>query len=176
MKKTLNVNIGGMPFILDEDAYERLKTYLSEIEIPLDGYDKQEILDDLENRIADIFQENLSTRVQVVSLEIVNRAMAIIGSAREFGEPQRRPASQPDPESPPSEPGTPRLMRSRADRFIGGVCGGIAERYHLDPVLVRVLTVALALLTGVALVVYVILWIILPSAPLSQTDSTPHYQ
>ena len=176
MKKTLNVNIGGMPFILDEDAYERLKTYLSEIEIRLDGYDKQEILDDIENRIADIFHENLSTRVQVVSLEVVNRAMAIIGSAREFGEPRRRTEAQTQPAAAPTDPASQRLVRSHEDRIIGGVCGGVAERYQLDPALVRVLTVVLTLFTGVALLIYIVLWIILPSAPLSQTDSTPHYQ
>ncbi len=176
MKKTLNVNVGGMPFILDEDAYERLRDYLSEIEIRLDGYDKQEILDDIESRIADIFHENLSTRVQVVSLEVVNRAMAIIGSAREFGEPRRRPETQAQPAAAPTEPSSQRLVRSREDRIIGGVCGGVAERYQLDPALIRVLTVVLTIFTGVALLVYVVLWIILPSAPNPQIDSTSQYQ
>lgn len=175
MKKTLNVNVGGMPFILDEDAYERLKTYLSEIEIRLDGYDKQEILDDIENRIADIFHENLSSRVQVVSLEVVNRAIAILGNAREFGEPRRRPETQSQPAASPTEPSTQRLARSRNDRIIGGVCGGVAERYQLDPALIRVLTVVLTIFTGVVLLIYIVLWIILPSAPLSQTDSTSQY-
>lgn len=176
MKKTLNVNIGGMPFILDEDAYERLKTYLSEIEIRLDGYDKQEILDDIETRIADIFRENLSTRVQVVSLELVNRAMSILGSAREFGEPHQRP--EPSSEPAPASIVTPQkhFTRSRTDRIIGGVCGGLAEYYHQDPVLIRILTVILTIFTGVVLLVYIVLWIVMPSAPKPQIDTTSQYK
>ena len=55
MKKTVNVNIGGAPFIVDEDAYGMLKKYLNEIEIRLDGVDDKETMQDIEIRIADIF-------------------------------------------------------------------------------------------------------------------------
>lgn len=169
MKKTLNVNVGGQAFILDEDAYQQLKTYLDEIGIRLDGHENQEILEDIESRIADIFRENLSTRVQVVSLEVVKRAMAIIGSAREFGEPRRRLYEEPLREAPA---GPKRFTRSRSDRIIGGVCGGLAEYYGLDPLMVRILTVVLTAFTGVPLFVYLVLWMVMPSAPTSPTTDT----
>lgn len=161
MKKTLNVNVGGEAFTLDEDAYAKLKSYLSEIEIRLDGNENQEILEDIESRIADIFRENLSTRVQVVSLEVVQRAMAIIGSAREFGEPRRRFSQQAEQAPLPAE--AKRFTRSRSDRIIGGVCGGLARYYDLDPLMIRILTVVLTAFTGVPLFVYLVLWIIMPS-------------
>lgn len=93
MKKTIHVNIGGMPFVLDEDAYDVLKRYLSEIEIRLDGVDDQETMQDIETRIADIFSGAISPRMQVVDTALVKRAMAVIGPAQEFGEPRR---SMPD--------------------------------------------------------------------------------
>ena len=95
MKKTVNVNIGGAPFIVDEDAYGMLKKYLNEIEIRLDGVDDKETMQDIEIRIADIFNGAISAQSQVVDAALVKRAIAIIGSAREFGEPRR---SLPDQE------------------------------------------------------------------------------
>lgn len=88
MKKTVNVNIGGAPFIVDEDAYGMLKKYLNEIEIRLDGVDDKETMQDIEIRIADIFNGAISAQSQVVDAALVKRAIAIIGSAREFGEPR----------------------------------------------------------------------------------------
>ena len=89
MKKTVNVNIGGAPFIVDEDAYGMLKKYLNEIEIRLDGVDDKETMQDIETRIADIFSGAISPRMQVVDTALVKRAMAVIGPAQEFGEPRR---------------------------------------------------------------------------------------
>ena len=75
MKKTIHVNIGGMPFVLDEDAYDVLKRYLSEIEIRLDGVDDQETMQDIETRIADIFSGAISPRMQVVDTALVKRCL-----------------------------------------------------------------------------------------------------
>lgn len=103
MKKTVNVNIGGAPFTVDEDAYGMLKKYLNEIEIRLDGVDDKETMQDIEIRIADIFNGAISARSQVVDAALVKRAIAIIGSAREFGEPRR---SLPDQEPGPGLTGS----------------------------------------------------------------------
>ena len=80
---------------MDEDAYGMLKKYLNEIEIRLDGVDDKETMQDIEIRIADIFNGAISAQSQVVDAALVKRAIAIIGSAREFGEPRR---SLPDQE------------------------------------------------------------------------------
>ena len=73
MKKTVNVNIGGAPFIVDEDAYGMLKKYLNEIEIRLDGVDDKETMQDIEIRIADIFNGAISAQSQVVDAALVKR-------------------------------------------------------------------------------------------------------
>lgn len=164
MKKTVNVNIGGLPFILDEDAYTALKKYLNEIEIRLDGTEDKEVLEDIESRIADIFRESLpDIRVGVVDLALVRRAMSVIGSAREFGEP-RRTAEEAFAEQAPAER---RLYRSR-DAVIGGVCGGLADYFDADPTLVRIAMFLLTFLGGLSLWVYIVMWIIIPRQPYPQ--------
>lgn len=169
MKKTVNVNIGGLPFTVDEDAYNTLKDYLNEIEIRI-GEDSKEVLEDVETRIADIFSENISPRIQVVSLELVKRAITIIGSAREFGEPVRptiqEAGNRPACESQQSK----KLYRSR-DAMIGGVCAGIAEFFDIDVTLVRVITLCLLIFGGLSLWVYIILWIVIPRKPFSISEA-----
>lgn len=126
MKKTLQVNIGGRPFIIDEDAYLTLRQYLDEVGIRLDGSESSEVMEDIETRIADLFQETLSSRIQVVNLDAVRHAIAILGSAKEFGEPIRQ--TTPDSvgeQQPPSPTVKKRFYRSRYDRMLGGVCGGM---------------------------------------------------
>ena len=166
MKKTVNVNIGGAPFIVDEDAYGMLKKYLNEIEIRLDGVDDKETMQDIEIRIADIFNGAISAQSQVVDAALVKRAIAIIGSAREIGEPRR---SLPDQEPGPGPDRQRRLYRSRREKIIGGVCGGIAEYSEIDLTLVRVL-MALFIIFGVGLMVYIVMWIIIPLEPAKQEN------
>lgn len=167
MKKTIHVNIGGMPFVLDEDAYDALKRYLSEIEIRLDGVDDQETMQDIETRIADIFSDAISPRVQVVDTALVKRAIAVIGPAQEFGEPRR---SMPGHEQTGVRNDEKHLYRSRRDRVVGGVCGGIAEYSSLDATLLRVL-MALFIVFGVGLLVYLVMWIVIPNEPRSDESN-----
>ena len=60
---------------------------------------------------------------------------------------------------------TKRLTRSRTERWVGGVCGGIGEYFNLDPTIIRILFVLLALIVGGGLLIYLILWLIIPQEP-----------
>ena len=171
MKKTFRVNIGKRPFIIDEDAYETLKEYLDQISIRLNADESTEIMDDIENRIADLFQEKLSSRVQVVDINAVNRVIAIIGNAKEFGDPIRTNENHNTTETTINDDtimdqpvSTPRrLQRDRYDRIIGGVCAGIGKYYDIEARWIRLLSVILLFFTGgIVMVVYIILWIVLP--------------
>jgi phage shock protein C len=55
-----------------------------------------------------------------------------------------------------------RLQRSRTEKMIGGVCGGFAEYFSVDPTLVRVIWVAMTLVVGVGILLYLILWLVMP--------------
>ncbi len=157
MKKTLNVNIGSIAFVIDEDAYFILKRYLDDIRARFEPREAAETLNDVEMRIADIFTEHLSSPRQVVNSDLVRRAMAIIGRADEFGDV--RPGQQ-QPQA-----NIKKLRRSRADRVIGGVCGGIAQYFGIDVSVVRLLTFILIFFGGISLWVYIIMWIVIPSEP-----------
>lgn len=160
MKKTLNINLGGFPFIIDEDAYGVLKNYLSEIDIRLDRTDDKEVLEDIESRMADILREDIaSPDLQVVTLPMVKRGIAVIGPASEFGEPRRTVDPRPNDGRPK------KFYRSRKDRWIGGVCGGLAEYFNLDSTIIRLIALVLLFGFGVGFLVYIILWIVVPPAP-----------
>lgn len=156
MKKTLNVKIGSMAFILDEDAYNMLRRYLDDVEARFEPVEAAETLNDLEMRIADIFSEELSSPRQVVDVDLVRKAISILGRADEFGEPRTDRTG-------PRQADLKKLRRSRRDRVIGGVCGGLADYFGVDVALVRLLMFLLIFFGGVSLWVYVILWIVIPA-------------
>ncbi len=169
MKKTINANIGGFAFIVDEDAFKVLRRYLNEIDIRLEGEESREVLEDIERRIADIFNENITPRIQVVNIDLVKRAIAIIGNAEEFGEPHgQATTSECDYEDTQSysQERRKKLYRNRKNAVLGGVCAGIADYFNIDITLVRILTFILIFFGGISLWIYIILWIILPREPI----------
>lgn len=153
MKKTLNVNIGSVAFVVDEDAYYMLKRYLEDVESRFEPGEQQETMSDVEMRIADIFLENLASPRQVVTVDLVRKAIGIIGAAEEFGERKGAPRPQAD---------IKKLRRSTRDRVLGGVCGGIAEYFGIDVALVRILMFIL-IFFGPGFLLYPILWLVIPS-------------
>jgi phage shock protein PspC (stress-responsive transcriptional regulator) len=84
-------------------------------------------------------------------------------------------AKQPEATAPGAAPGTAsprRLTRSSTDKKIGGVCGGLAEYFDLDPTLIRVIWVLLVLCGGTGLLAYIILWIVLPLGPVGYAGTS----
>lgn len=166
MKKTLNVNVGSMAFTMDEDAYHVLHGYYDDIRSRLYESERAEIMDDIESRTADIFREMLSYPAQVVTIDHVRRAIAVIGPAQTFGEKKYDPGYEPEEQPQPR-----RLYRSRRDNVIGGVCGGLAAYFGIDATAIRLLTFFLIFLGGLSLWVYIIAWIVLPMEPVENHDT-----
>jgi phage shock protein PspC (stress-responsive transcriptional regulator) len=159
MKQTYNVNIGGRAYNIDADAYHLLDRYLKDVSSRLTDSDF-ESMDDIEARIADIFDERISSAMQVVNIEMVRRAMAIIGRPDIFGGQKRGFSHQQD-----GRPGEPKRLYRSSDNVIGGVCGGLAEYFEIDASVVRLITVLLFFFGGLSLWVYIIMWIVLPQSP-----------
>ncbi len=159
MKQTLNVNIGHMPFIIDQDAYNMLDLYLNDIRTRCDEQMAEETLADVEARLAELFSEQIQMTGQVVSTAMVRRAMEIIGSANDFGEKQFHSQGQTAP-----QPEKRRLYRSH-DRVIGGVCAGLAEYFGFNLTALRIIVFLFTFFGGLSLWVYIILWILIPNAP-----------
>ena len=159
MKETVNVNIGSQAFTLDEDAYRVLRNYLEDIRSRLPEYDT-ETMGDIESRIAEIFREIVSSPMRVITLDTVRQTMNRMGSPADFGE---RRGSAPQEEQPEPEPH--KLFRSRTDRSIAGICGGLAEFFHVDTTVLRLITLFLILFGGLSIWAYIILWIVIPEEP-----------
>jgi phage shock protein PspC (stress-responsive transcriptional regulator) len=172
MNKVFNINLGGYPFTIDEDAFEHLDKYLQTIHRHFkqsEGY--EEIVSDIESRLAEIFQESLSGKQIVTSKEVKN-AISTMGTPEEFGaEPieEMHRGSQ-DYAETTSRAKTKyrtgkRLFRNPEDEVVGGVCSGIASYFGIeDPLWVRIAFVVLAITGGFAIPAYIILWAILPKA------------
>ena len=164
MKETVNVNIASQAFTLDDDAYTTLRRYLDDIRRRLPQEDTN-TMEDVEARIAEIFRERLSSPMMVVSLAAVQYAMEQLGQPDDLGEcPADRTGSACEGTDTPSA--APRkLYRSRSDRAIAGVCGGLADYLGIDPLVIRLLTLFLILFGGLSIWVYIILWLIVPEEP-----------
>lgn len=171
MKETVSVNLASQAFTFDKDAYRRLEEYLDAIRRRLPGGDP-EILNDVEARLAEIFRSRISSPMMVVTLVMVQGAMAQMGDPSEFGELPAGDKGIKDSEEPEASTAKPRhLYRSRTNRSIAGVCGGIAEFFGIDPTILRLVTLLLILFGGLSLWVYIILWLIVPLEPLSRVSS-----
>ena len=161
MKETVNVNIGSQAFTLDEDAYRVLRSYLDDIRSRLPEYDT-ETMGDIEVRIAEIFREIVSSPMRVITLDTVRAAMHQMGAPSDFGERRGNTARQEEEEA---EPETRKLYRSRTDRSIAGICGGLADFFHVDATVMRLLMLFLIIFGGLSIWAYIILWIIIPEEP-----------
>lgn len=162
MKETINVNIGSQPFTLDKDAYERLSAYFADVRSRL-ADDGDDTMADIEARFAEIFTESRPSPVMVVTLRMVEQAIARMGRPEDFGpERHRNTASESKANVNNGDASLRRIRRSRTNRSIAGICGGLGEYFGVDPTLLRIVTLLLILFGGLSLWVYIILWIVIP--------------
>ena len=169
MKKTFNINLGGIVFHIDEDAYDLLDKYLSNLRIHFSKEEgAEEIVHDMELRISELFSERLNEKKQVITLKDVEEIIAQMGKPEEFSDD----TTQDTNEYIKEEKGPKRLFRDPDNKVIGGVCSGIAAYLGWDVTAVRIIFIALALpfilngsliLNGVV-IAYIIAWIIIPEA------------
>ena len=162
MKKNFNVNIGGVIFHIDEDAYLLLSQYLNRLNkhfSRLEG--SQDILNDIESRIAELFSEKCSGTKQVITLVDVNEVIAVMGQPVEI---DREEGRETNADSSGNDKGDKRFFRNPDEKMIAGVCSGIAAWLHLDPVWIRLIFLVSLAAGGFGLLVYLVLWIVIPEA------------
>jgi phage shock protein PspC (stress-responsive transcriptional regulator)/predicted DNA binding CopG/RHH family protein len=167
MNKVLQINLGGYPFTIDEDAYKQLDTYIKEIRqhfAGTEGY--EEITTDIEARLAELFQERLTNR-PIVSLKDVEDVITRMGRPEEFGTDSMTDddTTQSTSNAKTSYKTGKRLFRNTDEQIIAGVCSGIAAYFGIsDPIWVRLAFVLIALSGGFGVPIYLILWAIVPKA------------
>jgi phage shock protein PspC (stress-responsive transcriptional regulator) len=160
MKITVSINLGGYSFNIDEDAYTELKRYLKNLELHFAGEESSsEILSDIETRMAEIFRTKLTTYKQVINIEDVRQAMSVMGTPEDISD-----SDGPSARDKFASPGYHRMYRDTDHRIIGGVCAGMGAYWDLEPWIVRVIFIVLAMMGGLGLLVYLILYIVIPEA------------
>ncbi|MBS1487546.1 MAG: PspC domain-containing protein [Bacteroidetes bacterium] len=168
MKKTLSINISGIIFHIEEDGYESLRKYLDSINKYFGSFDdSSEILADIESRIAEIFLAKLNEGKQVITAEDVQYLMATMGNVNDFKAAEENDfagtsAQEKRQPSGTAQPANKKLVRDQRRKILGGVCAGLAHYFSIDPVWVRVVFGVLFFFYGSGILVYLILWIVLP--------------
>lgn len=166
MKKTLNVAIGGCSFTIDDDAYKALEEYLDSFKAGLDNSSSSnEVMDELEMRIADLLKEKIGRR-EVIDLSMVNAVLNQIGpistrtvrseeSTSQQNEQQYRPGNQET---------VRKFYRDAEGKKIAGVCSGLALYLNIDVTLVRIIFLVAFLCGSAGFWIYIVLWIVAPEA------------
>ncbi|MEG1543707.1 MAG: PspC domain-containing protein [Tannerellaceae bacterium] len=171
MKKTLTVNLGGTVFHIDEDAYQLLDKYLSNLRIHFKKEEgSEEIMSDFEMRISELLTERVRLGHEVITIEHVEEVIKRMGKPEELFDDDN---AQPHVESKShatfsdSEQGTTRkrLMRDPDNRLLGGVAGGIAAYLNCDVTAIRLAMILLIFIPyAPVVIIYIILWLVMPQA------------
>ncbi len=185
MKKVININFQGRVTPIEETAYDALKQYIDSLRRFFANEEgRDEIINDIEGRIAELFGERLKKGSTCIMDEDVNSIIGSMGRPEDFeGEEnnmqnqlgsekaqqqqQYRPNAEPD-----SSSSRGRLYRDDNEKILGGVCSGIAAYFRIDPTIVRLLFVVFTFSGGAGFLLYILFWIILPSQPLNHITST----
>ena len=164
MNKTIIININGIVFHIEEDAYEVLKNYMTDVKRHfMNSDDSLEITTDIENRIAEMFNELLAKEnKQVVVEQDVRSVIEQMGTVEDFEHAEEDTKASFGNTYYNTE--ARRLFRDPDDHLVGGVCAGIANYFDVNPLWIRLAFALSFFFAGSGLILYIILWIVIPKA------------
>ncbi len=166
MQRIIQITIAGRIIPIEDNAYERLRSYLKKLETFYNGEPgKDEILQDIENRIAELFQARINSGDNVIDLEDVEKVIATLGDVDDLASDQgTRYQASAQQEVIIYKPVRRRLFRDREKKMLGGVCSGLSNYFDIDPIIPRLVFLLAFLGFGSGLLIYIIAWIIIPEA------------
>lgn len=171
MQRIIQINIAGSVLPIEEDAYVLLRDYIKSLERQFTGDEGREIIDDIENRIAELFSIRLAGGAPAIDRSDVQKVIETLGSASDLKDASGqttgssyRQYSYAGGNGWRSNPYRNRLLRDPYDKVLGGVCSGISHYFDIDPVIVRLIMVVLFLTFGIGFFTYIIAWAIIPAA------------
>lgn len=168
MNKTVNINLAGIFFHIDEDAYLKLQRYLEAIKRSFtDSQGRSEIIADIEIRIAELFSERMKTDRQVIGNKEVDQVITIMGQPEDYlvddeifeDEPKTKTSR-----SKSSNSNSKKLFRDTDNSYVGGVASGLSYYFNIDVVWIRLIWVLLIFGAGTGVFLYILLWIFIPEA------------
>ena len=163
MNKTVNINLGGMFFHIDEDAYQKLTHYFDAIKRSLSNSSGQdEIIKDIEMRVSELLTEKQKTDKHVVGLKDVDEVIAVMGQPEDYRIDDEGTENTSTNFSSTSKPR--KLYRDKDNGMVGGVLAGLGHYFGIDKVWLRIFLLILFFAWGIGLMAYIILWIVMPEA------------
>ncbi len=166
MKKTLTINLNKIIFNIDEDAYFLLHAYLEEIGSHFTKNDeKNDIMYDIEARIAELFSEKISTKNSVVTIEDVNEVIETMGKPSQYADEEAEEVTEEKTSTKENRKAYRKLYRDIDNEMVGGVLSGLAKYLNWEVTPLRLAFLFLALFTsGSVILPYLIMWIVIPKA------------
>lgn len=163
MNKTININLGGIFFHIDELAYQKLKLYLDAIRRSLsdDQQGRDEILNDIELRIGELLSERITNDRMVINDSDIDEITKIKGRPEDYSVDEELFEDRPKYSS---KTASKKLFRDSDDKFLGGVCSGLAHYFGMDVIWMRLLWLVLFFFFGTGFLIYILLWILIPQA------------
>ena len=162
MNKTVNINLGGLIFHIDENAYLKLQNYLNAVRRSFAGASgEDEIITDIESRIAELFSQKLKHDKQVVSLKEIDEVIDVMGQPEDYMVDEDIFEEEPNQKRTNNNT-IKKLYRDIDNKYIGGVSSGLGHYLGINPIWVRL--IFLFTLQFGSLLVYIILWILTPEA------------
>jgi phage shock protein PspC (stress-responsive transcriptional regulator) len=163
MRRVITLSLNGNAFALEDDAAEALTTYLEIARRALEqNADREEILSDLEQAIAEKSQRFLGSHKTVLSRSEIEQVLTEMGPVHDDGVDQSSAKSDPQHEAPSAR--RQKLYRIRQGQQLTGVCNGLAAYFGLDVTWMRLAFLLFSVVWGIAIPLYIVLIVILPVA------------
>ncbi len=162
MEKTLTINISGWVFNINENAYDKLTQYFKKLNAHFkkeDGGD--EIVADIEARIAELFKERTPEQISVITIEDVDDIMKIMGQPYEMEEESSDETFESNNHFNKFKK---HLFRDPINAHVAGVASGLGKYFNLDPIIIRIIFVILVTTGGIGILIYIGLWLLMPEA------------
>ncbi|TMU57016.1 PspC domain-containing protein [Flagellimonas algicola] len=165
MNKTVNINLANTLFHIDDEAFNKLRRYLESIKRSFSGTaGSDEIIADIEARVAELFLEKMENERQVITQKEVDEVINIMGQPEDYMVDEDIFEDEPRKSHTQSTRRTKKLYRDIDQKYIGGVCSGLEHYLGIDALWVRLLFIILTVFSGFGLVAYILLWILVPEA------------
>ena len=165
MKKTISVHIGGRLFNIEEEAYNKLSKYLNTIRGYFSNQESaEEILSDIELRIAELFMERVSPQKEVITDRDVDDIISIMGQPEDYVDGDDSASEEDASHTYTRRSTTKQVFRDPDNKIAAGVCSGISAYLGIDPIILRALFVVVTIFYGSGIIIYLVLAVIIPKA------------
>ena len=164
MNKTFTVNIAGLVFHIEENAYHELNQYLEAIKRSITTEERDEIIHDIELRIAELFSQKINEYNQVIRTKDVEDVIQIMGKPEDYNIDDQTPPTEENSAQYYTFPKVKKLYRDKENGKLGGVLAGLGHYFNIDVFWLRILFLILFFTFGSGFLFYIILWIVIPKA------------